>query len=139
MTAMTFDPQNADSFETSFDTKPEDYQAFLAAYRNQLFIRVSNNLRRLTKNSVFSRLGHYVLIRLGELDSILALLRTRVTNRLNGLKKQKGGAIDAITAKLKAFVFETSHKKQASDTQPTITLSTLRTSAAIFRRVGICA
>jgi hypothetical protein len=51
----------------------------------------------------------------------------------------KGGVIDALAAKLKTFKLETSCKKQATDTPPTITLSTLRTSAGIFRRVGISA
>ncbi len=86
----------------------------------------------------FKRRGRVVKITYSyEAGLALADLYERVT-RLIGLKKLKGGAIDALRATIKAFSLD--HTKQATDTPPTtITLETLRTSAGIFRRVGICA
>jgi triphosphoribosyl-dephospho-CoA synthetase len=55
------------------------------------------------------------------------------------IRSIKGGEIDTLIAKLKAFSLETNYTKKTDTHQTTITLSTLRTSAAFFRRVGICA
>lgn len=66
-------------------------------------------------------------------------LKIKLSKSLSLLRKKlKGGVIDAITAQIKAFNLD--HTKQSSDTPPpTITLTTIRTNAAIFRRAGTLA
>ncbi|MDP3333137.1 MAG: hypothetical protein Q8S55_14340 [Methylococcaceae bacterium] len=136
---------------------PEEIELYLAAIRERYSI--ANEKAREDISGILLENGVSVL-KLGEL--IGKLMSSEILNKMMRIdksyillvtmklkiklskslfllrKKLKGGAIDALMATIKTFSLN--HTKQASDTPPTtITLSTLRTSAAIFRRVGICA